>query len=302
MEARLIFLVGLSGSGKSTWAQHFVKENGAELLSSDSLRGELFGNEKDQNHNSEVFNELHKRAIGFLKRGFTVVYDATGLNASRRKSFLNQISNIECNKICVVFATPFSVCIDRDKLRNRSVGTKVIMKQLKQFQAPHMSEGWDHVLFLRERDSDYEVNLKDFIIENREVSHDCAPYHLESIREHMMMSAQLAEDNSESEEIIAALKFHDVGKFYTKGFVNTKGEPSEIAHYYSHENVSSYLFMTSFEWGLFSNSRYILYLIQYHMRPYFEGYDKFSKGLPEKLIQDLDKINKYDRLGRIIVQ
>jgi len=48
MSAKLIFLVGLSGSGKSTWAEEFIKDNDAELLSSDRLRLELFGDENDQ--------------------------------------------------------------------------------------------------------------------------------------------------------------------------------------------------------------------------------------------------------------
>lgn len=41
MSAKLIFLVGLSGSGKSTWAEEFIKEHDAELLSSDRLRLEF---------------------------------------------------------------------------------------------------------------------------------------------------------------------------------------------------------------------------------------------------------------------
>ena len=58
-------LVGLSGSGKNSYKfeEEIIK------VSSDALRAELYGDENDQAHNSEIFNELHRRIINFLKRG-----------------------------------------------------------------------------------------------------------------------------------------------------------------------------------------------------------------------------------------
>jgi predicted kinase len=300
MSAKLIFLVGLSGSGKSTWAEEFIKDNDAELLSSDRLRLELFGDENDQRHNSEVFNELHRRAIDFLKKGKTVVYDATGLSGSRRKSFINQLSRVDCWKICVVFAVPFSECIERDLKRDRCVGREVILKQMKQFQTPHINEGWDEILIFRTKECQ-KIKLMDFFSKELEVPHDCGPYHMETIQEHMRMCAGMAREKGESRDVVDALLFHDLGKLYTKGFFNAKGEPSGIAHYYYHENVSSYLFLTSQEWDNYEDSEYILYLIQYHMRPYLQGYDKFSRELSIEFIRDLEAVHKYDKLGRKII-
>ena len=298
MSAKLIFLVGLSGSGKTTWAGQFVRDNSdTELLSSDKLRFELFGDENEQGHNSEVFNELHRRVISFLKKGKDVVYDATGLSSRRRRGFLKQLSQIECDKTCAVFSTPFETCVKRDAQRERSVGRGVIFKQMKQFQFPHPNEGWDKILLIR-ADNSEKVRLMDFFSEDIETPHECAPHHGESIQEHMEMSSDMARENGEPEEVVAALLFHDLGKLYTKGFFNSKGEPSEVAHYYSHENVSSYLFLTSKEWDNYKNSRYILYLIQYHMRSYFQGYDKFSKDFSINFIRDLEAVYKFDRLGR----
>jgi len=297
MSAKLIFLVGLSGSGKSAWAKDYVKTHAAEWLSSDRLRLELLGNENDQRHNAEVFNELHRRAISFLKEGKTVVYDATGLSGSRRRGFLKQLSRIDCEKICIIFAVPFSTCIERDSQRERSVGREVILKQMKQFQVPHENEGWDKILLIREDNSE-KVRLMDFFSEDIGTSHDCGLHHMETIQGHMKMSSDMARENGEPEEVVAALLFHDLGKLYTKSFFNSKGEPSEVAHYYSHENVSSYLFLTSEEWDNYKNNWYILYLIQYHMRPYFRGYDKFSKGFSINFIRDLEAVHRFDRLGR----
>ena len=53
---KFYILVGLSGSGKSSYnfGEEIIK------ISSDALRAELYGDENDQTHNSEIFNELHK--------------------------------------------------------------------------------------------------------------------------------------------------------------------------------------------------------------------------------------------------
>ena len=53
----LFITIGLPGSGKSHWAS----EQDAKVVSSDAIREELFGDVNDQNHNNEVFNEVHNR-------------------------------------------------------------------------------------------------------------------------------------------------------------------------------------------------------------------------------------------------
>ena len=56
-------LMGLPGSGKSTFANEVVTADSltSVLISSDSLREELFGDVNDQTHNTEVFEEMHRR-------------------------------------------------------------------------------------------------------------------------------------------------------------------------------------------------------------------------------------------------
>lgn len=62
---------------------------------------------------------------------------------------------------------------------------------------------------------------------------------------------------------------HDCGKPFCKTYKNNKGERTEIAHYYSHENVGAY---NSF----FFNTKYskeeqreVSELIRWHMTPYY---------------------------------
>jgi predicted kinase len=76
----LILLVGIPGSGKTTYAEKYIKENPCTVhLSSDKIRAELWGNEDTQGDNNEVFSLMQSRAIETLNNGQSVVYDATNI-------------------------------------------------------------------------------------------------------------------------------------------------------------------------------------------------------------------------------
>lgn len=292
-----IMMVGLSGSGKSTLAKREAVECNAHIISSDAIRAEVFGDENDQHHNKEVFDILHERVHESLKHGNSVIYDATNLNAKRRIAFLNQLKQYkELKKICWVAATPFEVCVKNDSKRNRKVGRAVILKQMKQFQMPFLDEGWDKInvekMFVGETSRPIRI-----LRELEDIEHDCAPHHLETIGEHIAMVCEQAESSNYCVKVAA--RFHDLGKYYTKGFYNAKGEPSEVAHYYGHENVSAYIYLTScsYTWDVCSSD--IIWLIQNHMRPYLNGYEKWKLKHNPGLIKLLDQLNKYDREGRL---
>lgn len=61
--------------------------------------------------------------------------------------------------------------------------------------------------------------------------------------------------------------YHDIGKVFTKT-VGLDG----VAHYYNHENIGAYMYLTD----AISNNRYVdnyallqnVFLINYHMRPF----------------------------------
>ena len=66
-------LVGVAGSGKSSLAHDLYLQfsnfgNEIDIYSSDALRLELYGDENDQTHNAEVFEELHKRCSFYWDR------------------------------------------------------------------------------------------------------------------------------------------------------------------------------------------------------------------------------------------
>lgn len=289
---KFYMLVGLSGSGKSSYnfGEEIIK------ISSDALRAELYGDENDQTHNAEIFNELHKRIIKHLKAGDNVVYDATNLSRRRRIAFLNNIKHINCNKNCIVFCTPFEECVKRDSSRARTVGREVIFKQVKQFQVPLFEEGWDNI-FAITVDDDKKTNLPDLLHEASFVEHD-NPHHLETVGAHLTMAYNLSCSNNDPICLMTAALYHDIGKIFTKVFYNSKGEKSDIAHFYDHEKVSTYLFITSHQF----TDRFgltIAWLIENHMRPYFQGYEKWKEKQNQEMIKALEKLHEYDKQARL---
>jgi len=84
--------------------------------------------------------------------------------------------------------------------------------------------------------------------------------------------------------LLIAISLHDIGKKFTKSFVNSKGEITDIAHYYNHENVSAYeaiLYLLEYApWSIEENMDDVLYiaqLIRFHMRPYYATSEKAVK-------------------------
>ena len=63
-----IMMVGLVGSGKSTYAKQLSDDINAIICNSDAIREELCGDENSQDNNDEVFKILHSRIKEHLKR------------------------------------------------------------------------------------------------------------------------------------------------------------------------------------------------------------------------------------------
>ncbi|MFD0784495.1 AAA family ATPase, partial [Micromonospora azadirachtae] len=76
-ELALVALVGVSGSGKSTFARrHFLP---SQVLSSDAFRAMVADDENDQSASADAFDALHYVAGKRLRAGRLTVVDATNL-------------------------------------------------------------------------------------------------------------------------------------------------------------------------------------------------------------------------------
>lgn len=292
-------LVGLPYSGKSVQAEKMKEQYGAVVHSSDAIREEILGDAQDQNNNGKVFEVLHRRVFEDLSAGKNVVYDATNISYKRRMDALQRINKIDCQKVCLFMATPFDVCIERSKNRERVVPYEVVERMYKTIWIPNVYEGWDYVELIYPEDFK-PYNLRDlFNGENglNYINQD-NPHHALTVGHHCITAYGLV--HNESPELQEAALLHDIGKPFTKSFVNSKGETTEVAHYYDHHHVSAY---DSLFYGDFSLDRlYIAAIIQWHMRPFElerldhprKAKEKFRDLVGYKLYRDIERLHVAD--------
>src|SRR5215469_5348215 len=86
---KLVVMVGVPGSGKTTLAKKLV-EKGFHYLNADSIRMELYGNEAEQGDKEEVFNIFFQRLEIALESGVDIVIDNTNINMRQRKPILER--------------------------------------------------------------------------------------------------------------------------------------------------------------------------------------------------------------------
>ena len=85
---KLILTIGIPGSGKSTWAAGYAKENpNTIIVSSDGIRKELTGTEEcDPSMNGKIFAVVRERvAKGILEHD--VIVDATNTRVKDWKTY-----------------------------------------------------------------------------------------------------------------------------------------------------------------------------------------------------------------------
>ena len=149
---RFIMTVGIAGVGKTTWAKKFAQENSNVVIhSSDEIRGSVYGSDYSYQRggNKDVFPLMRQRTIGDLKKGKTVIYDATNIGVKRRKQLLYEIRTIvpELSLEAVYFDVPLDVALERNAQRSGSakVPEEAIFRMSRHMVKPSPEEGWDRL-------------------------------------------------------------------------------------------------------------------------------------------------------------
>lgn len=245
--SRFYMLIGLPGSGKSTWSLSIANYN-TSIISSDTIREELYGDVNDTIHNDETFNFMFSRTVKSLNSGRDVIYDATNLSRKRRINLLKQLP-LGTEKCAVLFAVPFTVCMERNLSRDRIVPENVMNRMYKSFNVPSTSEGFDYIHIVSpgvdEIASHDELLFK--LYDGCDLPHD-NPHHTYTCGQHCISAANNAFNIARRERLsshkmnvlVESALYHDAGKPFCKVWHNAKGEESDVAHFYNHENVSAY--------------------------------------------------------------
>lgn len=280
-------LVGVPGSGKTTMAERFMESDPTVVhISSDIIRGKLWGDETCQKNPDEVFRVMGEETLKTLNSGYSVIYDATNVTRKNRRNILEKLPSWVI-KECLICWAPVEVCVERDRARERTVGPDVIDKMLRRFEAPYYDEGFDTITVAVTNSKDHDVHgyFKNLLMDMY-IPHD-NPHHRANVLEHCRLCGVGLIDSSVPDVVVTAGFLHDVGKPYCKTFVNKKGETTETAHYYGHQAVGAWL-----SYGIQGHSPTLAWLISTHMAPYINK--KYHESLPPLWKKWIDELHRAD--------
>lgn len=143
--AKLIMLIGIPGSGKTTHSVELSKKYNAKVISSDKVRQTYIGiDEKD------VFPTVYRLCIEELKNGNNVIIDATHITPKVRKRTFDSLDQygIHYDKVAIYFDTPVEECVRRVAIRNQDpnelfLPLEVIESYGKNIIMPTKEEGFE---------------------------------------------------------------------------------------------------------------------------------------------------------------
>ena len=284
-------LCGLPGSGKSYWAHKKAKPYDV-IVSSDSIREELYGDASVQEDHARIFNIMFQRTSTALETNHTVFYDATNLSSRRRMNLVKSLKKMfpDIHYYCVVMATPIDVCHERNGARERVVPPYVIDRMLRQFEMPCEGEGWNKVLirydYVPEYDMDYYRRSYARLV--KEYGEQGNSHHSLTLQEHCHACGDIAMLGLSNANIVRAAYIHDYGKVWTA--IRWEKDDYRELHYPNHANVSCYMALTM------GYNAHVAQLVAYHMIPYTDQkcQDTWRSRMGEKLWKEVVELHQYD--------
>lgn len=144
---RIVVLVGLPGSGKST----YLERQGVTALSSDAVRVLLADDPTDQTIHRRVFAVLRYLLRHRLEIGRPVTYvDATHLTPWERRPYIRLGQLYGCAVEALFFDVPVEVCRERNRRRDRVVPDEALDRMAAKLVPPCVEEGFAKVTVIRE--------------------------------------------------------------------------------------------------------------------------------------------------------
>lgn len=150
---KLYVLVGVPGSGKSTWVANQEWAKDCAYISTD-IHVEAYAKSQGKTY-SEVFDEYMPTAIDLMMedverartKGQDVIWDQTNTTVKSRARKFRQFPGYDA--IAVVFKTPGMQELDR-RLRSRpgkEIPRKVIVQMVEQLVLPTEEEGFTEIWY-----------------------------------------------------------------------------------------------------------------------------------------------------------
>jgi predicted kinase len=157
---KLYIMVGIPGSGKTTWVTDNFggmdvltnPKSPVKYLNADSIRKELYGDERIQGNPNTVFDILFKRFRAALidKNIGTIIVDNTSPDFKQRNKYYQIIEEEELREsvtIELIIFNNHAQAYERNRNRDRVVPEEVLDRMVAKFDAPltfEIADGIDY--------------------------------------------------------------------------------------------------------------------------------------------------------------
>lgn len=129
--AALYVLIGMSGSGKSTFAKEWAAKTCSQIVSTDEIRSRLFGDESIQTNSAKVFREAYHMTNMHLRQRCNVVFDATNTTKKGRDQLLKSVK-VPFYSVAILMPMDLAKATRQNSMRERVVPGDVIQRQYEQ--------------------------------------------------------------------------------------------------------------------------------------------------------------------------
>jgi len=149
-------LVGIPGSGKTTFAAHRRSHTPAlHIVSTDVIREQLYPGYEEgriRHHFIDhrlIFRLAYHELSDALQQGHDVLFDATSLTVRRRHKLILLGRRYGAMIIAHYFPIPLGVAFHRNRGRARQVPRGAMMQMAGLLEPPTTAEGFDRVIVHR---------------------------------------------------------------------------------------------------------------------------------------------------------
>jgi predicted kinase len=140
---KAILTVGISASGKTTWAEQYIKDNqGWVNINRDDLRFELYTNGErnwskyhfKKSREQKITDMVNRKIVDRALKSDNIIISDTNLNETFRSNLIKMLEDLGYQIELKYFPIDFKEALSRDKLRSNSVGYEIILLQYIKYQ------------------------------------------------------------------------------------------------------------------------------------------------------------------------